>query len=601
MKFKVSENSNISDNYSSSMQFYLDDFVVSPQSRTYEDEENISIQLLKEATLEACDISNNNLGVDQEHLLVNEKMSPKELDGAYDKDSEFNLYAYQKESVITELKNMMSMVGNDSLVNKFLTLHLNEVNAKISFLKEDTEIQKIQPVRSNIKRLQNLKLFITSHRNKVNSLRAQIREQGAISKREIQELTIMNDQLLQQSQLQLWNFNNLQAKLEGYKLNIKLRNAEIDKLKNEIKSQNDSNDTERQVELYHNVPILHLELDERTQNLIQNLEECIVGVKLDLQSCNDEIHKLKVEINVQESLKRSADRKSKIEICSWTNQSLELRKEVEKLTEELYSSQRKTSRLETEKAVRIEDKDSLNVATEFKIASLQGCCSGFKLDIIGREIEIEKLKTVSEKDKNEIGSLLEIVKMLSKDVKKIDCTATGEIQEGNLIKPKGISLRLPSRLPSTKNENSFSATFKAPFRPSPTSKPDRLLPLSKEHLDQQFCLSCVVDHLSLSPRGYSHSKGNPCSQGEPLFDKKNYPSLTSCQVASKSFECIISEYKVSDSDTTFSNIASEKITNSVKVYLTFYSSLVYFNTPYSKFMIVVVIIVNFIIVMCCCI
>lgn len=605
MEYKVLESSNISDNYSSSSNFFLDDFLDFLQPRAYKDEEIISIQLLKEATLEACDMSNKNLAVDQKHLLVSEN----KFDGIYDKDSEFNLYAYQKESVIKELKNMMSMVGNDSLVDKFLTLHLNEVNEKLSFLKDDVKIKKIQPVRSNMKRLQNLKMFIISHRNKVNSLQAQIREQDAISKREIQELTVMNDQLLQQSQLQLWNFNNLQVELEGCRIDIKLCDAEIDKLKGEIKLQGDSNEIERGVELFNDFQRQHLERDEGTQNLIQNLkardlQECIVELGLDLQSCNDETHKLKVEINVQESPKRSEERKNENRNFSWTKQSSELREKVEKLTKELISSQSKTSRLETEKAVWIQDTDSLHLAAESKIASLQRCCSGFKLDIIGRDIEIGKLKTVSEKDKNEIGRLLEIVKMLSNDVKIIDCTATGEIQEQ--MKYKGISLRLPSRLPSMNNKKEqLQNIFKAPFRPPPNFKSDRLSSLSKKHLDQQLCLSCVVDHISLGPRSYSHSKGNLCSQLEQLFNKQNYPSRKSCQFAFKSLECIISEYTVPESDITFSHLATDKNKQSVEVYLTRYLGVVYYSTCHNNFvfltMILVIIIVNVIIIIYCCI
>jgi hypothetical protein len=263
MKYKLSENRDFVDNNSSSMHFCLDDFVdyLSPLPKTYEDDGSITIQPLEQATLQVGDMRNNN-------SMIKEDIFQDDLDVAYNKNSKCSSYAYQKENVITEMENIMSMLGNHSLVDKFLTLYLNKVSEKNSSLQDITLVQITQPVRSNIKRWQNLRMFIASHRNKEDRLHAQIRDQDFICKREIQELNVVNDLLLKQSQSQLQNFNDLQIELEGCKLDIKLRDAEIGELKVKIKELGDSNELKQKLLLFNDNLLVnqtqrrHLEADE---------------------------------------------------------------------------------------------------------------------------------------------------------------------------------------------------------------------------------------------------------------------------------------------------------------------------------------------------
>jgi hypothetical protein len=145
MKYKLTENRDLLDNDSSSMHFCLDDFAVSPLPKTDEEDDNISIQPLEEATLQVGDMRSNN-------LVIKEDIFQDDLDTVvYNENSECSLYAHQKENVITEMKKMMSMVGIDSLVDKFLTLHSNEISEKNSSLQDITIVQITQPVGSNLK------------------------------------------------------------------------------------------------------------------------------------------------------------------------------------------------------------------------------------------------------------------------------------------------------------------------------------------------------------------------------------------------------------------------------------------------------------------
>lgn len=696
--------------------FGLDDFADSLEIRSHKDEKEICIQLKDDANSKAdtpddFQKKNNKLKVDlqtAESLILDEMAQELEPDVvSCNYEPKGRIYAYQREDLMTELKNMNSMIGNDTLVNKFLALHISKVIENITSLNDTTKVQIRQPVRSNIKRLQNLKMFITSHGKKVESLTAQIREQDLISKIEIRKLMVTNDVLLKKSEIlnsevdevnsklissqqkhladlelaaiaesqygnltepyrnlpgyeldtnslnakidrlaaeikvqseikimkksQSWNFNDLHARLEAYGLDIKLRDIEIDKLRAEISEQGDVNKRERELLLFRNDSLLNqiqaqnVELDGVAQKRIAqklteiNLKECVLQLQLDLKACSAEIDTLNAEIIARELMKEREEKDINFENTSLTNKSLGLRIELENLTEELCSSERKACTLETEILLLNTDITRLNTAAlasseahEIGITSLQAYYTGLESDIVGRDIEIKILKAESTKissiaDK-EPGMLMLENDLLSDDIYIIECTTPSESKLDDLkstelaVISKEKSLRSLSRLPLMKKKKALRVTSEAPFRRSSTSDVKQL-PMGL--FNQHSSLPSNINHLSLIPLKNNHSNENQGSQGGQLLDTQSFRTAKYFRGANETIEYAISSAAIPNSDQNFPYIATDKTLNRVHVTSTLYSSLMYYGTCYSKVVfsttIAALILVDVIIIIYCCI